>query len=203
MQKREIKTYPCSAMQITVRPLSAKLWPALESLFGPGGACNGCWCMYWRIGRDYKKRHPSANKEEFHQVVKRGPAPGLVAFNGALAVGWCQLSPRDSLPWLDQAWRLKRVDEVPVWSLSCFYIRRDYRNLGLTSVLIGAALEAAKTAGAPALEAYPLDADLTASSSWTGYASTFLRAGFKTVARRVPPRPIMRHDLKAIKSQQR
>jgi hypothetical protein len=23
---------------------------ALEVLFGKGGASNGCWCMYWRIG---------------------------------------------------------------------------------------------------------------------------------------------------------
>jgi hypothetical protein len=36
------------------------------------------------------------------------------------------------------------------------------------------------------------------SASGTGYASTFARAGFKTVARRTPARPIMRHDLKAI-----
>jgi hypothetical protein len=60
-------------------------------------------------------------------------------------------------------------------------------------------LKAAKRAGAAALEAYPLDAELTPSASGTGYASTFLRAGFKTVMRRVPPRPIMRHDLKVIK----
>jgi len=33
------------------------------------------------------------------------------------------------------------------------------------------------------------------SASGTGYASTFARAGFETVARRTPPRPIMRHDL--------
>ena len=200
MQKREIRMNPCSSMHITVRPLSAKLWPALENLFGDRGACNGCWCMYWRIGSDYKRRSARANKEQFHQIVERGPAPGLVALKGALAVGWCQLSARCSLPWLDRVWRLKRVDEVPVWSLSCFYIRKGYRNLGLTSVLIGAALKAAKAAGAPALEAYPLDADLTPSSSGTGYASTFLRAGFKIVARHVPPRPIMRHDLKTIKS---
>lgn len=76
MQKGEIRTYPCSSRQITVRPLSARLWPALENLFGPRGACNGCWCMYWRIGSDYKKRRPSANKEEVHQIVKRGPARG-------------------------------------------------------------------------------------------------------------------------------
>ncbi len=58
-----------------------------------------------------------------------------------------------------------------------------------------AALKAAMRAKAPALEAYPLDATLTPSASFTGYASTFARAGFKVVARRVPPRPIMRHDL--------
>jgi len=61
--------------------------------------------------------------------------------------------------------------------------------------LIGAALNAARCAKVPALEAYPLDAELTPSASSTGYASTFSRAGFKPVARRVPPRPIMRYDL--------
>lgn len=47
---------------------------------------------------------------------------------------------------------------------------------------IGAALQAAKAAQAPALEAYPLDAEKTPSASSTGYATTFARAGFKTIA---------------------
>ena len=127
--------------------------------------------------------------------MKRGPPPGLLAFDGNLAVGWCQLTPRDALPWLDRTWRLKRVDDGPVWSLSCFYVRKGYRRRGVASALIAAAVRAAQRAKAPALEAYPLDAELTPSSTSTGYASTFARAGFKTVARRVPPRPIMRHDL--------
>jgi GNAT superfamily N-acetyltransferase len=120
----------------------------------------------------------------------------LVALDGDLAVGWCQLTPRDQLPWLDRTWRLKRVDDAPVWSLSCFYIRKGYRKKGVTSALIEAAIETARRAGAPALEAYPLDADLTPSSSHTGYVSTFARAGFKVVARHVPPRPIMRYELR-------
>jgi GNAT superfamily N-acetyltransferase len=77
-------------------------------------------------------------------------------------------------------------------------VRKGYRKRGVTSALISAALKAAKRAKACALEAYPLDADLTPSASGTGFASTFARAGFKTVVRRVPPRPIMRHDLKAL-----
>jgi GNAT superfamily N-acetyltransferase len=106
------------------------------------------------------------------------------------------LTPRDALPWLDRAWRLKRVDDLPVWSLSCFYIRKGYRKQGVTSALIAGALDAAKRAGVVALEAYPLDADLTPSTSHTGYASTFERAGFKVVARHVPPRPMMRYEFK-------
>jgi GNAT superfamily N-acetyltransferase len=185
-------------MKLTVRPLTADLWPALEDLFGKDGACNGCWCMYWRIGSRYRKRPHQKNRAAFRGVVERGPAPGLLAFDGDMAVGWCQLTPRDALPWLDRAWRLRRVDTVPVWSLSCFYVRKGYRKRGVTSALIAAALKNARRAGAPALEAYPLDADVTPSASSTGYASTFARAGFTTVARRVPPRPIMRHDLKAM-----
>jgi GNAT superfamily N-acetyltransferase len=184
-------------MNLTIRPLTPDQWPALEDLFGENGACGGCWCMYWRIGSAYRKRRREQNKSAFREIVKRGPPPGLLAFDGDVAVGWSQLTPRDVLPWLDRAWRLKRVDGAPVWSLSCFYVRKGHRERGVTSALIAAALKAAKRAKACALEAYPLDADLTPSASGTGFASTFARAGFKTVARRVPPRPIMRHDLEA------
>ena len=187
-------------MKLTIRPLTPDLWPAFEDLFGKNGACNGCWCMYWRIGSEYRTRSSENNKAAFRELVKRGPSPGLLAFHGDLAVGWCQVTSRDALPWLDRAWRLKRVDDLSVWSLSCFYVRKGYRRKGITSALIAAALKIAKRAKAPGLEAYPLDADKTPSASGTGYASTFARAGFKTVACRVPPRPIMRHDLKRIAS---
>lgn len=185
-------------MRLTIRPLTPDLWPALEDLFGENGACNGCWCMYGRIGSAYRRRSPEDNRADFKEVVERGPPPGLLAFDGDLAVGWCQLTPRDAVPWLDCTWRLKRVDDLPVWSLSCLYVRKGHRRQGVTSALIEAALEAAKDAGAPALEAYPFDAGVSPSASGSGYASTFTRAGFETVARRTPARPIMRHDLKTI-----
>jgi hypothetical protein len=57
-------------------------------------------------------------------------------------------------------------------------------------------MKMAKRAGARAIEAYPLDRKLSPSSTSTGVVSTFERAGFTTVARWVPPRPIMRHYLK-------
>jgi GNAT superfamily N-acetyltransferase len=183
-------------MQLTVKALTPDLWPALEDLFGPRGACSGCWCMYWRIGAAYRHRSADANKADFHKIVAGGePPPGLLAFDGDLAVGWCQLTPRDALPWLDRTWRLRRPDELPVWSISCFYVRKGFRRKGVTAALINAAIKTAKRAKAPALEAYPLDGAKSPSSSSTGYVTTFKRAGFKTVACHFPPRPIMRYTL--------
>jgi hypothetical protein len=183
-------------MRLIVRPLTPDLWPALEDLFGKNGACNGCWCMYWRLGSAYRKQPPGRNKMAFREVVKRGPPPGLLAFDGALAVGWCQLTPRSALPWMDRTWRLKRIDQIPVWSLSCLYVRIGYRKCGVTTHLIHAALRTAKRARAPALEAYPFDASESPSASGTGYRTTFERAGFKTVACRTPARPIMRYEFR-------
>lgn len=181
-----------ASMKLKIRPLTPELWPALEDLFGDRGACQGCWCMYWRIGSAYRRQERDANKAAFHEVVMNGPPPGLLAFDGALAVGWCQVTPRDTLPWLDRAWRLKRVDEVAVWSISCLYVRKGHRRQGITSALIAGAVKAAQAAGAPAVEAYPLDGDLTPSASGTGYATTFARAGFRVVASHTPERPMMR-----------
>lgn len=184
-------------MKITIRPLTPSLWPDLEDLFGKNGASNGCWCMYWRIGPEYHKRPRAKNKSAMRRIVKKGPPPGLLAFDGDQAIGWCQLTPRQDLSWLNRKPAFQPVDNVPVWSLSCFYIRRGYRRSGVMKALIVEALKAAKRANAPALEAYPVDAAQPGSMSniFTGTASTFRRLGFRIVARRQPSRPIMRHDL--------
>ncbi len=184
-------------MKLKVAPLTEERWPAMEDLFGKTGACSRCWCMYWRMGSGYRKQPAARNKAEFHKLVENGPPPGLLALDGDLAVGWCQLTPRESLPWLEKSWKLQNTDESPVWAISCFYIRKGYRKRGVTAALVAAALKAAKRAGASAVEAYPVDGALSPSTSFTGYASTFVRADFKTVAHHSPPRPIMRYDLRS------
>jgi GNAT superfamily N-acetyltransferase len=184
-------------MELRIRPLTPELWPALEDLFGRSGASNGCWCMYWRIGPEYRRRPREENKAALRRRVKRGPPPGLLAFDGERAVGWCQLTPRAELRWLEQTPAFAQLDEVAVWSISCLFVRRGYRQKGVSAALIAAAVKAAKRAGAPAVEAYPCDT--MRPSIFTGVASTFARAGFEEVARRKADRPIVRHALKVIR----
>src|SRR5260221_7988991 len=183
-------------VKFRIVPLTPNLCPALEDLFGKWGASNGCWCMYWRIGGAYRGRC-GENRETLRKIVKRGSPPGLLAFDGDLAVGWCQLTPRDALPWLDRMWWFQRVDDVPVWSISCFFVRRAYRRQGVMSQLIAAALKTAKRAKALALEAYPVDTTAPKSTSiiFTGTVSAFAHAGFKEVARPPAARPPLRPAL--------
>jgi len=73
--------------------------------------------MHWRLGGAYRGRREE-NKRELRSIVSSGFPPGLLAFHGNLAVGWCQLTPRDAIPWLDHMWWFQRVDALPVWSIS-------------------------------------------------------------------------------------
>jgi GNAT superfamily N-acetyltransferase len=177
-------------MTYQVRPLTSDLWPALEAVM-PDGA-RGCWCMYWRIGRGYRDRSREQNRRDFEAIVRAGPPPGLIAFAGEAAVGWCGLTPRSRLPTLAQEWRLRTVDAAPVWSISCLYTRKGWRRKGVNAALIMTAADYARAAGAPALEACPFDREVSPSATGTGFASTFSRLGFQTVVRRIPARPIMR-----------
>ena len=52
--------------------------------------------MYWRIGSRYQRRPGPENRKDFLSIVRRGPAPGLLAFEG---------EPRGRLVPGDAAWR--------------------------------------------------------------------------------------------------
>ena len=186
-------------MSLTVRPLTLEWWPELEGLFGGAGASNGCWCMYWRIGPRYRDRPREDNKDDLRRLAASRRPPGLLAFDGGIAVGWCELAPRADLGWLAHSRYLQPVDDLPVWSVPCFYVRRTHRGRGVMDALIEAALPVAASAGAPALVAYPVD---TAGPGHTGNlvpgpAPAFARHGFLVVARRKPDRPVMRKGLDA------
>jgi len=184
-------------VRLTISPVTVDQWPALEDLFGRAGASNGCWCMYWRIGPRYRDRPREENRRDLQQLAASGQPPGLLAFDGGLAGGWCELAPRASLDWLASGRYFSPVDDLPVWSVPCFYVRRTHRGMGVTDALIDAAVEAAALAGAPALEAYPVDTAVPGHTRnlFCGVASVFARHGFQVVARRWPARPVMRKDL--------
>ena len=184
---------------LTVQPLTSSRWTDFEKLFGPRGACCGCWCMYWRLAhKQFNQQTGDLNRNSMQTLVDSGVIPGLLAYQDGVAGGWCSVAPRSEFPTLARSRILKPVDEQPVWSIVCFFIARTHRRKGLTVQLLQAALEYARSNGAKILEGYPVDpkaAKTPDAFAYTGLSSAFLQAGFHEVARRSETRLIMRYFL--------
>jgi GNAT superfamily N-acetyltransferase len=184
--------------KLAIRPLTPERWPDLVALFGPRGACAGCWCTWWRLARaEWKAGKGDANRGWLERYVRSGNVPGLLAYSGGLPVGWVAVEPREAYPALDRSRTLARVDDAPVWSITCFFVAREHRGEGLTRALVEAAVRRARAGGARIVEAYPAEYHGDVADAWvyTGAASTFLRLGFVEVARRSASRPIVRKTL--------
>lgn len=168
-------------------------------LFGPRGACGGCWCMLWRLSRSvYEEGKGAGNKKAMRALVKAGKEPGLLAYLDNEAVGWCAVAPRNDYPALARSRVLKPIDDEPVWSVSCLLVRKDCRHQGVSVHLLRAAIPFVRERGGRIVEGYPVEPrkeEMPAVFAWTGIASAFLKAGFRECARRSATRPIMRYEI--------
>lgn len=182
-------------------PLTPDRLPDLELLFGPRGACAGCWCMWWRTTpAEWEKGKGAGNLDAMRRQVRAGVVPGILAYDDAGPVGWCAVEPRAAYTRLARSRTLAPVDDQPVWAAPCFFVARRARGTGLTFALLGSAVEHARRKGANFLEGYPVDPRGAMADAWlyTGLARTFAREGFTEVARRSPTRPVMRKALRPI-----
>ncbi len=184
------------APKLAIRPLTSERWPDLVKLFGPRGACAGCWCTWWRLPRaEFDAGKGEVNRRRQERYVKAGHVAGLLAYAGGEPVGWVAIEPREAYPRLARSRTLAPVDDRPVWSITCFFVARPHRGKGLTRVLIEAAVRFARSRGAAIVEAYPVELGREVADAWvyTGSASTFRALGFEEVARRSRTRPIVRN----------
>ncbi|MGZ5685874.1 MAG: GNAT family N-acetyltransferase [Usitatibacter sp.] len=188
--------------KLRVRPVTADRWDDFARLFGPRGACGGCWCMTPRLSRaDYQKLKGAGNRRRMRARIAGGRVPGVLGYVGAEPVAWCSIEPRQEMVILRRSRLFQPVDDRPVWSICCLYVAPAWRHRGLSAVIIGAAAEWARGRGAQIVEAYPVEPkqnEMPPVFAYMGVASAFRAAGFSEVARRSETRPLMRKQLSAL-----
>ncbi len=185
----------------TIVPLTPERWRDFTTLFGERGACAGCWCTWARLASaEYRATPPAARRALIQRRVRRGPPPGLLAYEDGRPVGWVAIAPRTEFARLATSKVMAPVDAAPVWSVPCFFVDRTARGRGLTVALLDAACAFAREQGARAVEGYPIDSGgrkVAPTFAWFGLAGAFAAAGFREVARRSPTRPVVRRALRA------
>ena len=185
---------------LKILPVTTERWPDFEKLFGPKGACGGCWCMLWRLKRaQFEAGKGEKNRRAMQTVIKSGKIPGLLAYADGKPVGWCSVAPREHFPALENSRIFQPVDEKPVWSISCLFVEKSYRRQGISVALLRAATEHVKRQGGKIVEGYPTEPKKDRMPDvfiWTGTASAYQQAGFTECARRSETRPLMRFSIK-------
>jgi GNAT superfamily N-acetyltransferase len=205
---RTIRPVP-NEPELEISPLTPDRLADLAALFGQGGDPRWCWCSYHRGGSTARRRddriatNRSVLEDATRSAAAQGRAAGLIAYQDGDAVGWVAMAPRDELHALDRSTVLRRVDDQPVWSITCFVVGKAHRGQGIAAALLDAAIAYAAEHGATQLEAYPVDTGggrIQAAYAYRGPLSMFERAGFEVVDRRQfnarsPVWPIVRRRL--------
>jgi GNAT superfamily N-acetyltransferase len=159
--------------------------------------------MFWRLPRkQFDAGKGNANKQAFKRLIASGAQPGLIAYHAGQPVAWCAIAPRTQYIALERSKILQPVDEQPVWSISCLFVKKPYRRQGVSSQILRAVVDFAAKRGAQLVEGYPVEPSMEKMPDpflWHGVPSAFRKAGFKEVLRRSQSRPIMRFSIRGNK----
>lgn len=186
------------------RPVTAQSFEDLVTVINPSRRANHCWCLSHRLpARDIEELGQGSREQAMRALAERGPAPGVITYRDGEPVGWCSISPRSAMPLLQRSTRIRPVDDLPVWCVTCLVVRSGHRRQGVVGHLLDGAVAYAASQGAPAVEAYPVDPQgrMDTTMAFVGTVPMFARAGFAqvgttdAVASRMP-RVIMRRDLR-------
>ena len=169
--------------RIIFREVTAATWPDFERLVECRGGPKACWCMVWRASTEEAK-HPdgASRKAAMGQRIAAGTTVGLLGYLDEEPVAWCSVAPRSSYRRLVPDAGAYVVSDAGVWSITCFFVVRRLRGLGLSQRMLASAVDFAKSRGARLVEAYPVDPD-SPSYRFMGFVPTFQQAGFSAVGR--------------------
>ncbi|WP_413450031.1 GNAT family N-acetyltransferase [Georgenia phoenicis] len=190
-------------MAIEVRP--AVVFEDVATTVGPKRPdANVCWCLSYRLpSKEQLALRGPARGERVRELVGQDPPPGVLAYEGDDVVGWAAVHPRADTSFARNR-KIPHVDDLPVWPLWCVRVRPGHRGRGIVHHLVDGAVELARSHGAPAVEAYPVDNDgarVDLTMAYVGTRAVFERAGFVKVTDTSSvlagfPRVLMRRDLR-------
>jgi GNAT superfamily N-acetyltransferase len=188
--------------ELEFHPLTADRWGDLVVLFEHHGNPGYCWCMIWRLPSGaYRQLDSGQRRQALQTLVDSGTPTGILAYLDGEPVGWCSVAPRETYQRLERSKTLKRIDDLPTWSVVCFYLNRKVRHQELPVKLLSAAVDYAVSKGAEVVEGYPVDRHKDEQGNWQpivsyrfmGSVSTYEKAGFKQAASASQGRLIMRY----------
>lgn len=163
---------------------AATVFDDVRQLLGPKRPdATVCWCLSYRVPSRLNRELRGDDRGEYvRELCERAVAPGVLAYDDGVPVGWAAVAPRSEVHSFARAnSKVPHLDDAPVWTVWCFRVRPGHRGQGVLHALLAAAVDFARDHGAPAIEGYPVDngdARVDQVMAYTGTRRLFEAGGF-------------------------
>jgi len=99
--------------------------------------------MAWRATSERHNMSGAKRRLALKGRVKAGIPVGILGYIDGVPVAWCSIAPRPTYRKLGGP---EKPNENPdkIWSLVCFFIKRQFRGMGVLAQLLDAAVAHAK-----------------------------------------------------------
>lgn len=165
---------------IRIAQLTTATWNGFESLMSTEPQCSECWCL--------NHREPAgcptgvAAKNKMKMLVGENKVGGLLAYRDDECVGWIAVDPMSQLIGHD----CQSSGKDHEWSIHCLFVKAGFRGQGISTRLINAALDYARTNGAKLISAFPIPQENrnrfpVNEAEFSGRFSTYSKLGFRAV----------------------
>jgi ribosomal protein S18 acetylase RimI-like enzyme len=165
-----------------IKELGRPTWPAFVRVMEKhNGVWNGCWCIAYHVQRSQEPATVAERRAFKEQLVKANRSHAALVFDGDDVAGWCQFGPPSELP-ARMGGVARLGTPAPDWRITCFFVDRDHRRMGVADTALAGALRMIAAAGGGTVDGYPVaivDKRYSSSFLWSGTESMFTKAGFE------------------------
>ncbi len=177
------------------RALGRETWPDFVRVVEKHhGVWGGCWCVTFHLQSAGPHRTAAQNRAEKERLVRADRSHAALVYDGPNVIGWCQFGPPNELPA-----RMSRFAKMglsrPDWRITCFFVDRDRRREGIARAALAGAVRMIAAQGGGTVDGYPIETGGNPTSGsflWSGTASMFADAGFRTIGPLSTSKSVMR-----------
>jgi GNAT superfamily N-acetyltransferase len=168
--------------------IKAETWPDFERMFAKHRGCQGgCWCAYHICSSvEFNRLDREGHKMRHKHAIEQGLTSGVICYLDESPVGWCQFGPALSFEHNNRGRAYQALAPElavePDWRITCVFVDKDYRGLGLSRKVLAEAIAAIKSLGGGVTEAFPMEVPGAKRPQYTGSVVMYEAEGFVRVA---------------------
>ena len=161
-------------MSLQVAPATKDRFDHVAALLAPRRPGTPAFsCLTYRVtSSEFNRLRGEERPARLRSFFDAKLAPGVIAYDDGVPVGWCAFGPRSEMGRLQRSKTIPQIEDHPVVSIVCFVVCADHRRQGVARLMLEAATDYLATHNVQTVEQYPIVNDgrtISGSFAYVGW----------------------------------